>query len=727
MADDLLDGIDDLFDDDDISNLLSSTDNTTPSQNIQQPTQTSQQIPLPRPSSSVLNHQPINVPTVITSNMRSSSTTIPMPQQQQPFNNAFNNRSSQPFINFHGMNPSHNVINPNQMHTMNKPTMTQQEYLNLMRNPNQNYIPSNPSSSNNNNNFMRMNSLPLNLPNINSNNSNTATHNPYLMQVANLNKQQQLVKSFTTQQPQGKYSSSATAQVAPPKPSIPLHSVINQMGGNPKLQFSTMVNPPPSSASGNAKLAHSFLNSIQQLNTPTGGVIPPSFFTSAPSAPIQITLPTSTKGFLEISAGTKLGKKWPKLLSEIPKVEITVVNNRIWQSLTSSPNSNAENNSIRCYVPDFGSEFDDFDDDDLDDEEDDMLSDDEEFNNMDEESFDLNKFNSKTKKSQGMKRTRSGERPRQKSNACVYLFSPNREAFGYISSQEYNNCFVPLSKHKVIMITVSPLPSTDNSGRFFVSLKVYLVKKALVTDKNILESNNDSNDSNNNILTTAVDGMADEQIRIYNIRKNFLKKLFEILDRNNCSTGASSSTDLTEYDSSKVRKTSESDINASRIKQEEEDDLDALDDTDLDEYIIQKAPASSSTSSSNLDIQGTDKSLEKQLEELYDEIEKTIVDDENAENDFSDEEESSHHEIEIPDDTLLTADLRSYQKTAVKWMLKRERIGEDKVKTTPKLHSLYQERKFPDGTAFYFNPLNGIITLTFVPAPPEPKGGILAE
>lgn len=592
--------------------------------------------------------------------------------------------------------------------------------------------------------------------------SQSSITNPYFLQIANLNKQQQAKNGMSISTPLQFIStstppppSSKSSSIKTP-PSIPPQAIIAQLSNSSSSSqfkgFSTIIGGSSNNSSNSSTpfkgattpLSSSFMGNATPPFMQTGAsssstppMIPPNFFSQISLPPPMATpvLPTSTKGLLEVSP-SKPGKKWPKLLSEIQKLEVQVTNSEIWKNLASNT---TDISSVRCYVPDFGSDFDSYEDDDFDEDDDDMFVDGEDFNNIDEESFDLSKF--EKVKSQGVKRTRFGvskSSNKNSHNSCVYLFSANRELIGYVSSMEYNDCLVPLSKHKIIMVSVANA-LIEGTGRNFISLKVFLVKKALVSDKNLLESSTDSNESNPFSLAN-IERMSDDQIQMYHVRKNFLKKLFELLDRNSGVSiiGSSSSSELfvnntANFQLSKLRKTNGSDVSLHKSKQEEEDDLDALDDTDLDEYIIQKPAAqtngASSSSFHNLsDMEG--EGLDKQLEELYEEIEKVIVDDENAPNtdDNSDEEyEISHHAIEIPEDSLLTTELRSYQKTAVKWMLKRERIGEDKAKSAPKLHSLFQERKFPDGTPFYFNPLHGVITLTFVPAPPEPKGGILAE
>ncbi|KAL0478406.1 hypothetical protein AKO1_008632 [Acrasis kona] len=106
-----------------------------------------------------------------------------------------------------------------------------------------------------------------------------------------------------------------------------------------------------------------------------------------------------------------------------------------------------------------------------------------------------------------------------------------------------------------------------------------------------------------------------------------------------------------------------------------------------------------------------------------------------SDSDFSSSEDEEYYNkkkkknkksVEISTPEILCVNLRNYQKTALKWMLDREKQGKNSdVKN--KLNPLYQERTFPDLTKYYYSSLNGILTTKFVPAPPDPRGGILAD
>jgi len=60
-------------------------------------------------------------------------------------------------------------------------------------------------------------------------------------------------------------------------------------------------------------------------------------------------------------------------------------------------------------------------------------------------------------------------------------------------------------------------------------------------------------------------------------------------------------------------------------------------------------------------------------------------------------------------------------------MLNREKHGKYDENNEKNLHPLYVEKQFKDNTLFYYNQFNGIISLEFKIAPPDPMGGILAD
>jgi SNF2 family DNA or RNA helicase len=82
-------------------------------------------------------------------------------------------------------------------------------------------------------------------------------------------------------------------------------------------------------------------------------------------------------------------------------------------------------------------------------------------------------------------------------------------------------------------------------------------------------------------------------------------------------------------------------------------------------------------------------------------------------------------EISTPE--ILNAQLRPYQLAAMKWMMNREKEGKDNQQTTPQLHSLFEERQFPDKSKYYYSSEIGVLTKVFLPEPPKPRGGILAD
>ncbi|KAL9650992.1 hypothetical protein ABK040_015095 [Willaertia magna] len=705
----------------------------------------------------------------------------PIQQQQQmkptTNNNAFNNNGIPPTFSSNNNNIMNNytVKPPSSSYAPLNPGMVSSEFLGKLlsnnNNPNNNAALFQPKQQNNDNNnsslqetiFKAMiqkgnnvipptniiNNNPNNiqrLPNFLTGNMNFIPSNNTPPNIKNL-----LPPNTTSNSPssilsqlQSMNGGNPRGKVAPPNNNNTNTTTIPNSnsaytavfgGGSKNGSFtlvtpSTFIKPEPGSVIPPHQL-HQHLNNNNPTNPTTSGVSPLNFYNptsfmsllqpqNQPSVGGNFysvmqpppMLPQGTKGLMEVTIPSKPVKFWPKLLSEL-KAEVVVTNLKLWQALSLSPNN--EGSLLRVYVPDFGNDYcdDEFeDDDDFDDEfEDEDLT---------------------------GKRTRAGTIKKNTNNSgfqsFVYLFTQNKELVAYICSKEFNDCIVPLSKHKIIVVSASVLNTTES--RTYINLKVYMIKKAFVSDKNLLES------SEPNCLnaTTAngedvIDRLSDDQIQMYHIRKNFLKKLFDIIDRQLDGIGSSTSSGLSNF-SLEPPSSSNNNFNNGdnkpnkKMKGEDDldDDLDELDDQDLDEYIIQKPP----TFEGIKGMDDGDKSLEKQLEELYDEIEKTVDDDDEGStaqksSNYDASYDSDNEDMEVPEDSVLVSELRTYQKVAVKWMLKRERVGEDKTNTPPKLHTLYQERKFPDGTVFYFNPLSGMITLNFVPAPPEPRGGILAD
>lgn len=198
-------------------------------------------------------------------------------------------------------------------------------------------------------------------------------------------------------------------------------------------------------------------------------------------------------------------------------------------------------------------------------------------------------------------------------------------------------------------------------------------KKALSTDPNPKDSSEE----------------VDAIINGERIAKNPLRKLFDMIDKQN---------DEQSNTSQKIQQQVNDQTN------QQDDDLDDVDlDDDLDEYINFDAQQ-------NTVIQKEENEMDQQLNSLVQSLSKSV-------------DEVENEEVQVPE--ILKAELRDYQKQALGWMLNREKKGRDQ--SQPKLHPLYVEKKFQDGTKFYFNQFTGMMTLKFVNAPPDPRGGILAD
>lgn len=246
----------------------------------------------------------------------------------------------------------------------------------------------------------------------------------------------------------------------------------------------------------------------------------------------------------------------------------------------------------------------------------------------------------------------------------IMLFN-GREFVGILSSDV--NFMVPLLRNRAIAVTVSISHNSVQTWPVGVTLKVYVNKKSLVPEV-------DSKDIS-----------PDEQEESTRIKHPFTR-LFDMIDQQR-NFG----------ESAKIRKTNEADVSFNR-------EYNDLDDDDLDNYIDWDAKQNSA--------QDLDKNeMDNQVLQLYQAVSKSL--DDNTESTVSPPKE-------------LKLKLRNYQLTALAWMYNRETKGTSN-RTEPKLHPLFQEKQFADGTKFYYSAYCGIMTRNFVMAPPDPRGGILAD
>lgn len=139
----------------------------------------------------------------------------------------------------------------------------------------------------------------------------------------------------------------------------------------------------------------------------------------------------------------------------------------------------------------------------------------------------------------------------------------------------------------------------------------------------------------------------------------------------------------------------------------------------------QEQPLEIESSSSEED----DFDLEEELNKNEDEEE--IIAPEQSDLDFQELYESVTTSVEDKSDNKkmkcshrMKLELRSYQKEAVQWMVKREEASDLDDKA---LHPFYTEKKFEDGTPFYYSHYYGVLAEKFVPSPRDASGGILAD
>jgi DNA repair protein RAD5 len=323
----------------------------------------------------------------------------------------------------------------------------------------------------------------------------------------------------------------------------------------------------------------------------------------------------------------------------------------------------------------------------------------------------------------------------------ITIHSSKKDQIGSLSVTEFTTALVPLMQEKLICLGVE---GVDPNG-FNVNVKIYLTKKAFTVDPTLSDPNQNL-DLDTETALPMIASIQNPEQRHNDIKKTFFKKLFDCLDRQKAQLRHSASNSMlndsfNNYEtgpSSKVRRLNGSrDISDGRTHDDDDDDLGDLDDDDLDEYL-------NNDETSNVTAEQREQmSFNLQLEQIYDNMTQTVDEDDlsDKDSDFSDSDSSDDgygykkkkkpkknvaKEISTPE--ILNVSLRNYQNTALKWMLEREKQGKGADKADKnKLHPMYEERKLPDGTKFYFNSLHGVLTLKFVTAPPDPRGGILAD
>jgi len=316
----------------------------------------------------------------------------------------------------------------------------------------------------------------------------------------------------------------------------------------------------------------------------------------------------------------------------------------------------------------------------------------------------------------------------------VHASGNKKDHVGTLSSTEATNALIPLLQEKLIQINLE----VSDPSNSLVNMRIFVTKKAITTDPfqemsftadiDIMDANN----NNNNHMTPTIASPQNPEQRRSDIKRIYFKKLFEFLDKQK---------PRSREQLAKARRfPGNVDVTDSRVYEDEEENLSDLDDDlDVDEYI------SVGDNSDAPQIPGQN-NQEQQLEQIYESMTQTVEDNDEEEqeekdasgsdSDFSSSEDEEYYNkkkrkkkskaVEISTPEILCVDLRNYQKTALKWMLDREKQGKNSdVKN--KLNPLYQERTFPDATKYFYSALNGILTLKFIPAPPDPRGGILAD
>lgn len=150
---------------------------------------------------------------------------------------------------------------------------------------------------------------------------------------------------------------------------------------------------------------------------------------------------------------------------------------------------------------------------------------------------------------------------------------------------------------------------------------------------------------------------------------------------------------------------------------------------DRKEIKEEQAPEIVESSSSEEEEDDEEFNLEEELNKNEDED--IVVPPEQSDLDFEELYESVTTSVEDKKDNKkmkcshrMKIELRSYQKEAVQWMVKREEASDLDVDA---LHPFYVEKKFEDGTSFYYSHYYGVLAEKFVPSPRDASGGILAD
>lgn len=318
------------------------------------------------------------------------------------------------------------------------------------------------------------------------------------------------------------------------------------------------------------------------------------------------------------------------------------------------------------------------------------------------------------------------------SNSSAHVWGEKTEYYGYLESQKKTEFLVPLCKQKIISIDLlvpsdfseqsEVQTSAGTAKKLPVTVRVFFNKKAFTSDPTLETTETASKAPTDDDDDGPSDDIAEIQDEDTIVKKNYLKGMFEKLDNGGFDDDDEDDDTFLFGDdldgdavpsqgSSKRQKTEvKQDISAAKKKQQSMDDEDlADDDDDLSEYLVPQ--------SKELEEESKKVLLNAQLGKLYDSISTEVSEEDNS---FT----SKDQYAEQP--KYLKASLRPYQLLALKWMLNREQHGKDDA-SSRKLHPMYVEKTMNDGSKFYFNAMGGILTFKFIQAPPDPKGGILAD
>jgi hypothetical protein len=263
-------------------------------------------------------------------------------------------------------------------------------------------------------------------------------------------------------------------------------------------------------------------------------------------------------------------------------------------------------------------------------------------------------------------------------NSPYIMLNQNKKTVCLISCEE-TQFLIPLLIRKVIFINI-----LDEEEEGYIKMEILFKKSSFQVFKEFINEEEE----------TEIKVPLNKFFKYFENQKNKMKTEEE-----------------EEEEEKKNNETNETKKETNEEETKEEDSLNDLDDDDLEDYINWNISEEERQNKIVSIKEEKEEKMDETLVKIYQKISKSVDD-------------NNNEEIEIPKQFKLS--LRPYQRTALHFMLNREKSGSE-FKNERKLHPLFEELTFKDSTLFYYNKFNGLISLEFQNAPPDPMGGILAD